>query len=113
MLGRGDPRSPTKHGWAVGRKWEHPKGPRGEGSPPLGRKKLHWPKEWEGKGKIYAQAKISSKREKEREELMEPEETVAALKRRERVRSKKKREEDCLHTIDGLPKNLCSVRNII
>ena len=50
MLGRGDPRSPTKHGWAVGRKWEHPKGPRGEGSPPLGRKKLHWPKEWEGKG---------------------------------------------------------------
>ena len=40
---------------------------------------------------------------------MEPEETVAALKRRERVRSKKKREEDCLHTIDGLPKNVCSV----
>ena len=72
-----------------------PKRAKGGGQPPPGaKKKLHWPKEWEGKGEIYAQAKISSKREKEREELMEPEETVAALKRRERVRSKKKREED-------------------
>ena len=45
------------------------------------------------RGKI-SQAKISSKREEEREELMEPEETVAALKIRERVRGKKEREED-------------------
>jgi len=34
------------------------------------------------RGKI-SQAKISSKREEEREELMEPEETVTALKIRE------------------------------
>ena len=40
------------------------------------------------------QTKISSKGEKEREQLMEPEETVTALKIRERVRGKKEREED-------------------
>ena len=45
------------------------------------------------RGKI-GQTKISSKREKEREQLMEPEETVTALKIRERVRSKKEGEED-------------------
>ena len=45
------------------------------------------------RGKI-GQTKISSKREKEREQLMEPEETVTALKIRERVRGKKEREED-------------------
>ena len=45
------------------------------------------------RGKI-GQTKISSKGEKEREQLMEPEETVTALKIRERVRSKKEGEED-------------------
>ena len=40
------------------------------------------------------QTKISSKGEKEREQLMEPEETVTARKIRERVRGKKEREED-------------------
>ena len=40
------------------------------------------------------QTKISSKGEEEREQLMEPEEAVTALKMRERVRSKKEGEED-------------------
>ena len=40
------------------------------------------------------QTKISSKRDKEREQLLEPKESVSALKIRERVRSKKEREED-------------------
>ena len=40
------------------------------------------------------QTKISSKREKEREQLLEPKASVSALKIRERVRSKKKGKED-------------------
>jgi len=71
------------------------KGPKGErADPPQGRKKTSLAKLVGGERGEIGQTKISSKGEKEREQLMEPEETVTALKRRERVRGKKEREED-------------------
>ena len=69
------------------------KGQGGRADPPGGEKTSLAKKVGGERGNI-GQAKISSKREKKREELMEPEETVTALKVRERVRSKKEREED-------------------
>jgi hypothetical protein len=69
------------------------KGQEGRADPPWGEKTSLAKKVGGERGNI-GQAKIGSKREKEREQLMEPEETVTALKIRERVRSKKEREED-------------------
>ena len=66
--------------------WEHPKRAKGgEGRPPPGAKK-YFTGQGSGRGKgrdRIGQTKISSKGEKEREQLMEPEETVTALKIRE------------------------------
>ena len=74
--------------------WEHPKRAKGgRADPPRGEKTSLAKVVGGERGKI-GQTKISSKGEKEREELMEPEETVTALKIRERVRSKKEGEED-------------------
>ena len=70
------------------------KGQGGRAAPPWGEKETSLAKGVGGKRGKISQAEISSKREEEREELMEPEETVAALKIRERVRGKKEREED-------------------
>ena len=69
------------------------KGQGGRADPPRGEKTSLAKVVGGERGKI-GQTKISSKREKEREQLMEPEETVTALKIRERVRSKKEGEED-------------------
>ena len=69
------------------------KGQGGRADPPRG-EKTSLAKEVGGERGNIGQAKISSKGEKEREQLMEPEETVTALKIRERVRSKKEGEED-------------------
>ena len=74
--------------------WEHPKRAKGgRADPPRGEKTSLAKVVGGERGKI-GQTKISSKGEKEREQLMEPEETVTALKIRERVRSKKEGEED-------------------
>ena len=69
------------------------KGPKGGGQTPPGAN-TSLAKGVGGERGNIGQTKISSKREKEREQLMEPEETVTALKIRERVRSKKEGEED-------------------
>jgi hypothetical protein len=52
-------------------------------APPWGEKETSLAKGVGGKRGKISQAKISSKGEEEREELMEPEETVTALKIRE------------------------------
>ena len=59
------------------------KGQREEGRPPPGAKKTSLAKVVGGERGNIGQLKIGRKGEEEREELMEPEETVTALKIRE------------------------------
>ena len=74
--------------------WEHPKRAKGGRADPPRGEKTSLAKVVGGERGNIGQTKINSKGEKEREQLMEPEETVTALKIRERVRSKKEGEEN-------------------
>jgi hypothetical protein len=63
--------------------WEHPKRAKGGRADPPRGEKTSLAKVVGGERGNIGQTKISSKGEKEREQLMEPEETVTALKIRE------------------------------